>query len=111
MFSDDHVGRLLEQAGARIGAYPQPGESIDADLIRVVSRDWQKARLVPSSLRAEMARAESAGEQAWVQARQASDYEILLPHLERNVDLARLYADCYEGFPGFSHPYDPLLDE
>jgi carboxypeptidase Taq len=111
MFSDDEVGRLLEQAQARIGEYPEPGESIDADLVRVVSRDWEKARLVPSSLRAEMARAESAGEQAWVQARQVSDFEILLPHLERNVDLARLYADCYEGFPGFSHPYDPLLDE
>ncbi len=36
---------------------------------------------------------------------------MLLPHLERNVELTRRFADCYEGFPGFSHPYDPLLDE
>ena len=29
--------------------------SIDADLARVVARDWEKARLVPSSLRADVA--------------------------------------------------------
>ncbi len=86
-------------------------DSIDADLVRVVSRDWEKARRVPSELRAEMARAESTGEQAWVEARKASDFSILLPHLERNVELTRRYADCYDGFEDFSHPYDPLLDE
>ena len=36
---------------------------------------------------------------------------MLLPHLAQNVELTRRYADCYEGFPGFAHPYDPLLDE
>ena len=84
---------------------------INADLVRVVSRDWAKARRVPSELRAEMARAGSAGEQAWVEARSASEYSILLPHLQRNVELTRRYADCYQGFPGFSHPDHPLLDE
>ncbi|HET8593161.1 MAG TPA: carboxypeptidase M32, partial [Solirubrobacterales bacterium] len=29
----------------------------------------------------------------------------------RNVELARRFAGCFEGFPGFLHPYDPLLDE
>ena len=114
MFCDDEVGRLLEAAGAEVGE-AEPGEAsergINADLVRVVSRDWAKARRVPSELRAEMARAGSAGEQAWVEARSASDYSILLPHLQRNVELTRRYADCYQGFPGFSHPYDPLLDE
>ena len=114
MFTNDEVGRLLEAARSEVGE-AEPGEasetSINADLVRVVSRDWDKARRVPSELRAEMARAESAGEQAWVDARKASDYSILLPFLERNVELTRRYADCYEGFPGFSHPYDPLLDE
>ena len=114
MFCDDEVGRLLDAAGAEVGE-AEPGEAsehgINADLVRVVSRDWAKARRVPSELRAEMARAGSAGEQAWVEARSASDYSILLPHLRRNVELTRRYADCYQGFPGFSHPYDPLLDE
>jgi carboxypeptidase Taq len=36
---------------------------------------------------------------------------MLLPHLRQNVELTKRYADCFEGFPGFTHPYDPLLDE
>jgi carboxypeptidase Taq len=114
MFCDDEIGRLLESAAGDVDG-AEPGESsedsINADLVRLVSRDWEKARRVPSELRAEMARAGSIGEQAWVEARKASDFSMLLPHLEKNVELARRYADCYEGFEDFSHPYDPLLDE
>ena len=115
MFCDDEIGRLLESGGRRRRRRRSRADSsehsIDADLVRVVSRDWEKARRVPSELRAEMARAGSIGEQAWVEARKASDFSILLPHLEKNVELTRRYADCYEGFEDFSHPYDPLLDE
>ena len=114
MFCDDEIGRLLESGagyvdGAERGESSE--DSINAVLVRLVSRDWEKARRVPSELRAEMARAGSIGEQAWVEARNASDFSMLLPHLEKNVELARRYADCYEGFEDFSHPYDPLLDE
>ncbi|HEY6654880.1 MAG TPA: carboxypeptidase M32, partial [Solirubrobacterales bacterium] len=87
------------------------GESIDADLIRVVGRDWEKARRVPSDLRAELARASSIAENAWVEAKERSDFPMLLPHLERIVDLTRTFAECYDGFPGFSRTYDALLDE
>ncbi|MFL5906406.1 MAG: carboxypeptidase M32 [Solirubrobacterales bacterium] len=111
MFTDDEVGRLIEEARSESDADAPPGESVDADLARVVARDWEKARRVPSELRAELARASSVAENAWVEAKQRSDFEMLLPHLEHNVELTRRYADCYDGFPGFSHPYDPLLDE
>ena len=40
-----------------------------------------------------------------------SDFAAFLPHLERNVELRRRYADCFDGFEGFEHPYDPLLDD
>jgi carboxypeptidase Taq len=103
MFTDPEVGRLIDAA--------EPADDVDRDLIRVVERDWRKATLVPSSLRAEMATAASVAENAWVEAKRASDFDALLPHLRKNVELTRRYADCYEGFPGFEHPYDPLLDE
>jgi carboxypeptidase Taq len=111
MFTDDEIGRLIDQVRSAPGGDAPPGESIAADLARVVARDWEKARRVPSELRAELARASSTAENAWVVAKQRSDFEMLLPHLEKNVELTRRYADCYDGFPGFSHPYDPLLDE
>jgi carboxypeptidase Taq len=110
MFIDEEIGRLVEQLQSQQGDVP-PGESIDADLVRVVARDWQKATRVPSDLQAEMAHASSVAETAWVEAKQRSDFAMLLPHLEKNVELTKRRAACYEGFPGFSHPYDPLLDE
>src|SRR3954447_17996994 len=110
MFCEDEIGRLLDQVRSDQGEVP-PGESIDADLARLVSRDWEKARRVPSELRAEMAHASSVAENAWVEAKQRSDFAMLLPDLRRNVELTQRYAECFEGFPGISHPYDALLDE
>ncbi len=111
MFAADEIGRLVDEVRSAPEGDAEPGTSIPADLARVVTRDWEKARRVPSELRAEMARASSLAESAWVEAKRRSDFAMLLPHLERNVELARRFAECYEGFPGFSHPYDPLLDE
>ena len=111
MFIDDEIGRLIDEARSELDGDAEPGESIDADLVRVVARDWDKARRVPSELRAEIARASSIAENAWVEAKRESDFEMLLPHLRENVELTRRYADCYDGFPGFTHPYDALLDE
>jgi carboxypeptidase Taq len=111
MFISDEIGRLIDRARSEADQDAPPGESIDADLIRVVARDWEKARRVPSELRAEMAHASSVAENAWVEAKQRSDFGMLLPHLEKNVELTRRYADCYDGFPGFTQTYDALLDE
>ena len=111
MFIRDEIGRLVDEVRSGPEGDAEPGTSIAADLARVVARDWEKARRVPSELRAELARASSLAESVWVEAKRASDFQMLLPHLERNVELANRYVACYEGFPGFSHPYDPLLDE
>ena len=108
-FASEEVGELID--AARPEASGQPHDSIEAALLRVVSRDYEKALRVPAELRAEMAHASSIAEAAWIEARRKSDFKLLLPHLERNVELARRFAQCYDGFEGFEHPYDPLLDE
>jgi carboxypeptidase Taq len=109
MFSSEQVGELIEAARPEVSGLPH--DSVEAALLRVVSRDYEKARRVPAELRAEMAHASSIAEAAWIEARRRSDFKLLLPHLHRNVELARRYADCYEGFEGFEQPYDALLDE
>jgi carboxypeptidase Taq len=90
------LGTLLDQA-----------DSEDADIVRVVRRDRDRARRVPSDLAADMTRAGAEGLQAWLQARAANDFAVFEPALRRNVDLARQYAAC---FPEAEHPYDALLD-
>jgi len=83
-------------------------ESFEASVIRVARRDFEKKRRVPSDLRAEMTRAGSIGYTAWLEAREAADYELFRPHLERRIELAREYVACHEPY---DDPYDVLLDD
>jgi carboxypeptidase Taq len=83
-------------------------DSFEASLVRVARRDYDKAVRVPSDLGAELTRAGSLGYRAWLQAREQEDYAVLLPHLERSLDLRRQYVACFE--PD-GDPYDVLLDD
>jgi carboxypeptidase Taq len=83
-------------------------DSFEASLIRIARRDYGKAVRVPSDLRAELTRAGSFGYRAWLQAREQEDYSIMLPHLERNLELRRQYVACFEPE---GDPYDILLDD
>ena len=106
MFVSDDTGRLIEAAAGRLnGAH---SDSDDAALIRVVRRRWDKARRVPGQLAADMARAGSVGQQAWIEARRESDFASFMPYLERNFELVRRYIDCFDDF---ECAYDPLLDD
>src|SRR5437763_7008979 len=73
-------------------------ESLEASVVRVARRDYEKKRRVPSELRAEMTRAGSRGYRAWLDARSAGDFELLRPHLERRLALMHEYVACYEPF-------------
>ena len=106
MFVSAETGRLLEAAARELN-----GRSDDSDesrLVVVTQRDWEKARKVPSQLAADIARAGSIGQEAWVHARANSDFEAFVPYLSENLELARRYVDCFEHF---DCPYDALLDD
>jgi carboxypeptidase Taq len=79
----------------------------DAALVRVVGRDADKARRVPTELVKAMAMAGNEGQEAWAKARENDDFEAFLPYLERNLDLRREYAACFD----VAEPYDALLDD
>ncbi len=96
----DKTTTLLEAAG--------PVSELDADLIRVVRRDIEKASRVPSSLIAAMAEAAGRAKGAWQEARSTDTFSTFAPHLERIVDLCIQHAEAlgYE-----DQPYDALLDQ
>ncbi len=104
-FISDEVGSLLTDAQASLNGAPH--ESDAASLVRVTRRRWEKARRVPSELAAELARAASLGQEAWIGARADSDFSAFAPYLERNLELARRYVSCFDNF---SCAYDVLLD-
>ena len=99
------VARLLDALREREQRLPH--DSDEACLIRVARQDHERALRVPAALRAELARSGSLARNHWIEARARADFALLLPHLERNVELARRYADCFDP-PGGA--YDALLD-
>ncbi len=105
-FIDPAVGKLIDVVTP--WAEGQPYESDEAALVRWARREYDKARRVPPELEAEMTRAASLGEDAWVEARKKSDFSIFLPFLAKNVDLKFKYVECFDE-P--EHVYDVLLDD
>jgi carboxypeptidase Taq len=86
-------------------------ESDEAALIRNLRRDHQKAVNVPTDLAAEISSVSSHALTAWMAARDAEDYSLFAPSLERIIELAHRYIACFEGKQKFAHPYDVLLDD
>jgi carboxypeptidase Taq len=105
-FTDPEVGRLLDDL--RDWGEQHEYDSFEASLIRVVSRDWDKARRVPPDLRAEMSRSAALANPVWVEARKNNDFASFLPVLRKNLDLRKQYIDCFEVK---DEPYDIVLDD
>jgi len=107
----------LERIAHELATGPELGEWLDAlddgrlgdldrDIVRLARRDWDRARRVPPELAGELERAGSEGQEVWHKAREAGDFAMFAPALERSVALAREHAACFEGF---ARPYDALL--
>jgi carboxypeptidase Taq len=105
-FTDPEVGKLLDDLQGFEESHPY--DSLEASLIRVTRRDWEKARRVPAELRAELTRSSSLALPVWAEARQNSDFDAFLPHLEHALELRHRYIDCFEPT---DEPYDVLLDD
>ena len=96
----EETGTLLEQAA--------PESAIDADLVRVTKKDYDKATRVPSSLIAELAEASGLSKGAWQEARENDEFSKFAPHLSKIVDLTIQHAEAL----GYAEsPYDALLDQ
>jgi carboxypeptidase Taq len=104
--TSDEMGRLLDEVASVEDSLDY--DSDEASLIRLVRRDWEKARRVPAELRAEMSRAASLAMPVWVKARQESDFAQFLPALRTNMELRRRYVECFDDY---DEPYDVLLDD
>ncbi|HEY4348642.1 MAG TPA: carboxypeptidase M32 [Gaiellaceae bacterium] len=106
-FTSAEVGRLLEQLAPFEAEHDY--DSYEASLIRVTRCDWEKARKVPSELRAAMSRASALAIPVWIDARKNNNFKTFLPVLRENVELRRQYIACFDG--DYAEPYDAVLDD
>jgi carboxypeptidase Taq len=105
-FISPEIGRRID--GLRGWGEEQDYDSLEASLIRVVVRDWEKACRVPPDLRAEISRSAALANPVWVDARKNNDFASFLPVLRKNLDLRKRYIDCFEVD---DEPYDIVLDD
>jgi carboxypeptidase Taq len=103
---DARIGELLDELAPY--AADLPPDDLDACLIRVARRNWERATRVPVELAAELAQTEAESHQAWVEARENDDFAAFRPWLERMLELRLRWAE-HVG-PG-EPPYEVLLDE
>jgi carboxypeptidase Taq len=104
-FTVDEIGTLLDDLEKEFkGSDP---ESDEVRFLEVVRHKYDRERLVPSDFVSEQAIVASKAYEAWVKARENSDFSIFLPHLEKIVALKQRYVSF---FPPSDHPYDVLLD-
>jgi carboxypeptidase Taq len=97
----DEVGELLnELEGVE--------DESDAALVRVMRREWERCRRVPTELAGEMSHAAGVAVAAWDEAKAASDFASFAPHLERQLELKHRYIEC---FPEPDVAYDVLLED
>ncbi|MBW3625607.1 MAG: carboxypeptidase M32, partial [Armatimonadetes bacterium] len=80
---------------------------VDALLVEVVSRDYERSRRFPSAFVAAWTRDGILSNEVWRRARKEDDFAAYEPHLAKMVGYARQAADYY-GFE--AHPYDALLE-
>jgi carboxypeptidase Taq len=105
-----HERATAEELGGWLGELDGDAlDPLDADVVRVARRDWERARGVPSELAVELAQASAEGQESWREAREHDDFGAFAPALQRNVELARAHGECLarDG----EQPYEALLGE
>ncbi len=105
-FTSARTGELIEAAEAELDGLPP--DPIEQRTVSEARRLYEKDHRVPIELAAERAKAASDGYQVWVKARAENDFSAYAPALERNVQLARDYVACFDGY---EDPYDVVLDD
>ncbi len=105
-FISDEIGDLLEALEPQVRSLPY--DSLEASLVRVTKRDYEKARKLPSELVAEIARTAALGRQAWKEAKDTANFVKFQPYMEKIVDLSLQKAEAY-GYE--DRIYDALLDD
>ncbi|MDD2479514.1 MAG: hypothetical protein PHS31_06450, partial [Victivallaceae bacterium] len=68
-------------------------ESDDFCLLRILQRDYERARRIPAEYIEEFSRETGTAFNIWEQARKAKDFKMFQPSLERIFNLRRQYSE------------------
>ncbi|HEX9055198.1 MAG TPA: carboxypeptidase M32 [Gemmatimonadales bacterium] len=104
--TDPRLGELLgDIERSRLVGDPESPAAVN---VREIRRAYDRERKLPRKLVAESARVSALAQQAWADAREAGEYELFRPWLEKILKLAREEAEAV-GYPETA--YDALLED
>jgi carboxypeptidase Taq len=104
-FTSPRIGELLSRVeGTDLVGDPESDAAVN---VREIRRAYDRATKVPPELVEEMSKTAVLGQQAWVEARQKSDYGLFKPWLAKTLDLKKREAE-HVGYG--DSIYDALLD-
>jgi carboxypeptidase Taq len=106
-----HQKLTSNKMGDLLGSLKQPDGKLSEDElanIREIDRDFTRATRIPQELVEELTRQQSKTHTTWEGAREAGDFSMFAPDLEKLVVLSKKVAECL----GYQDtPLDALLDE
>ena len=104
--TSERTGQLIKELYLQVE--PKVSENDFFVCLRQWRRDYRRQKMLPTKLVEELSRQSVLAHEAWVKARQNSDFSIFLPFFKKLVSLSKEKAKCI----GFDNsPYDALLDE
>ncbi|HWV25204.1 MAG TPA: carboxypeptidase M32 [Thermomicrobiales bacterium] len=109
IFTSDETGELLDKASDF--ANGQGDDSFEASLWRIVKRNYDKQKRIPTQLAEERERAANAGYEAWHTARAAADFSQFEAAMSRNLELTLEVVRIQKDAMGAEDDYDVLLDD
>ncbi len=104
-FTQDQVGYWLEEVEPY--GLTLPYGSTEASLIRLVRKEFTKARRVPACFMAQVAEHSAHTYEAWIKAYAQNDFSLVRSKLERTLELSQQLAGY---FAPYDHIADPLID-
>ncbi len=105
-FTSDEVGQLIADLEEEVGDLE--AETDQARSVKVAKREYKKQTKVPLPLLMEHIQTTTLAHEAWLEAKNKSDFSIFQPHLNKIIELRQQYAEL---FKPYDHIYDPLLDD
>ncbi len=108
-FTADEIGQLLDDLKTYEASLPY--DSDDASLLRFARREYEKKTRVPAEFVARQTETQALSYNTWVQARPQSDFNAVIPWLEKILDLSREYSSFFpNGSNENHHVADALID-
>lgn len=109
IFTGDETGDLLNRSADF--ASTKGNDSFEGALWKLVKRQYDKLKLIPTELSEEMQRAAQQGYMAWHTSRAASDYSLFEPAMSRNLELTKEVLGILRDAMEVEDDYDVLLDD